>query len=456
MQTKARRWPMFIVLSLAVIGLVRPVCADVPESAGSASALAQFTEVTVPGDTLSTEMASVANPPVVGADIPVYVEDNEQYAPAVAYNRRHDEYLVVWHNMWGGGGRDIYARRVSGQGEILSSFAVAYGPKDRAYPSVAYDPDHDRYLVVWMFDVNGDGSNWDIRGRFIPWQGPDASLGEFDISTWPTSQRMPKVVYNENPAWPEFLVVWANTPPAIPAYVSARRVFADGSGFPPGDGFTVDSDMADDYFNPDVAYNLARNEYLVVYSVNATDISATRLEGNGNVLGGGSFGVAGWPDLEQMPVVAACRTADQYFVAWQSYVNGTDFDIYGRYVSGAGSTGSVQHLALRGINEVNPDIACNPGAHHYLVVWQEQYSNLTGPYGVSGRMIHTDGTKNGDFIVVAPYTGVERTTPTVAAGPPGYLVVWEHDRFGTAYQDIHGRLVWPAVVYLPLGMRNAP
>jgi hypothetical protein len=395
----------------------------------------------------------------VGADIPVYVEDNEQYAPAAAYNWRRDEYLVVWHNVWGGGGRDIYARRVSGQGEILSWFAVTYGPEDRAYPSVAYDPDRDRYLVVWMFDANGDGSNWDIRGRFIPWQGPDVGLGEFDISTWSTNQRMPEVVYNENPNWPEFLVVWHNTPPALPAYVSARRVFADGSGFPPGDGFTVAGGIGDtnDYFNPDVAYNLARNEYLVVYSENATDIWATRLEANGNVLGGGGFGIATWqPDPESRPTVAACRTADQYFVAWQSYVDGGHFDIYGRYVSGDGTPGNVQHLAMRPIEETNPDVTCSPRAHHYLVVWEEQFSNLTGPFGVSGRLVHTDGTLDGDFGIVGPYTGTDRTKPAVAAGPPGYLVVWEHERYGTPHQDIHGRLVWPAVVYLPFSVRNAP
>ena len=68
-------------------------------------------------------------------------------------------------------------------------------------------------------------------------------------------------------------------------------------------------------------------------------------------------------------------------------------------------------------------------------------------------MIHTDGTFEEDVVIVAPYPGTDRTQPDVAAGPPGYMTVWEHDRYNTSYQDIHGRLVWPDVVYLPLVVR---
>lgn len=450
---------LLIVVIASVVSLVGgsgAIYARVPAPALTSGFEPPYRDADQPSRLEGDAFASTgfSRPPTVGPDIPIYEEDNEQWTPSIAYNWKHDEYLVVWHNVWGGGGRDIYARRISGQGEILSWFAVTAGPHDRAYPSVAYDPDHDRYLVVWMYDFFGDGSNWDIVGRFIPWDGPDASLTDFSICTWNSNQRVPAVVYNENPAWSEFLVVWSNTPSSVPAYISARRVFADGSGFPPGNGFTVDSDMTDDYFNPDVAYNLARNEYLVVYSRNAVDIRATRLQTNGNILGGGPINVTVWPDQERLPAVAACHTSDQYFVVWQSLQNSTHFDIYGRFVEGDGAVASVHHLAFRPIHEASPDIVSDPGAHHYLIVWQEQYSNLSGPYGVSGRLIETDATMGNDFVIVAPYAGVERTEPAVAAGPPGYLVAWEHDRYGTSYTDIHGRLVWPAVVYLPLTVRN--
>lgn len=453
MQSVYQRLPVLVLCLLVLIGGTGPI-RTVRSNAVPGH------EPPSPGPALpngGVRVTSTEDLPTVGPDIPIHVLNNEQYLPAVAYNTRRDEYLVVWHNRWSGGGRDIYATRVSGQGAVVSQFAVTYGIKDRAQPSVAYDSENDRYLVVWIYDESGNDTNWDVYGRFIPWYGPDPSLTEFPICTWSSSQWTPKVAYNEHRDWSEFLVVWGNLPTGLTGYISGRRVFADGSGFPPGDGFTVVSDntFTHNYLNPDVAYNLARNEYLVVYSKDQVDIWATRLEANSNVLGGGEFGIAGWPSAEKLPTVAACHTEDQYFVAWQSTQSGSPSheDIYGRFVSGGGTPGSVLHSALRTIHEKNPSVACNPEAGHYFVVWEEQYSNLSGPYGVSGRLIHTDGTFEGDVVIVGPYTSTDRTQPDVAAGPPGYLTVWEHDRYGTSYQDIHGRLVWPDVVYLPLVVR---
>jgi hypothetical protein len=404
-----------------------------------------------------SEIEGFSAPPVVGPEIPFYRPNNQQYLPAVAYNSRHDEYLIVWHNLWISGSRNIYAQRISGQGEILSWFTIAGPGNDRAQPSVAYDPEHDRYLVTYIYDQNGNGSDWNVYGRFIPWNWPDEDYYEFPICTWATHQWNPQVVYNENPERPEFLVVWWTSTSSVPAYVSARRVLADATGFPSGDGFTVASDPLEDYTNPDVAYNLARNEYLVVYDKNSYDILATRLEANGNLLDQ-EISVATWPDSESIPSVAACHTADQYFVAWQSLQDTTPphWDIYGRFVNGDGTTADVLHITdwIGAAHERNPDVACNAGAGHYLVAWEQQYLNLIGPYGIWGRLVHTDKTQDAKFEIAQNVDPYDCRQPAVAAGPPSYMVAWEHERSGTSYQDIHARLVWPAAVYLPLVLRR--
>ena len=51
----------------------------------------------------------------------------DRYKPAIAYNWIHREYLVVWHNTWPGGHRDVYARRVSESGKLLSLFTISAG-----------------------------------------------------------------------------------------------------------------------------------------------------------------------------------------------------------------------------------------------------------------------------------------------------------------------------------------
>jgi hypothetical protein len=403
-----------------------------------------------------SEIEGFAAPPVVGPEIPFYRPDNEQHLPAVAYNSRHDEYLIVWHNLWPSGNRNIYAQRISGQGEILSWFTIVGPGNDRAQPSVAYDPEYDRYLVTYIYDRYGDGSDWNIYGRFIPWNGPDEDYYEFPICTWTSDQWNPQVVYNENPEWSEFLVTWwTSSTVGVPAYVSARRVLADATGFPPGDGFTVASDLTEDYINPDVAYNLARNEYLVVYEKNSYDILATRLEANGNILDE-EISVAVWPDSENIPSVAACYTADQYFVAWQSLQDSTHYDIYGRFINGDGTTADVLHITdwIGAAHETKPDVACNAGAGHYLVAWEQQYLNLSGPYGIWGRLVHTDKTQDAKFEIAENVDSYDCWQPAVATGPPSYMVAWEHERSGTSYQDIYARLVSPAAVYMPLVLRR--
>jgi len=393
---------------------------------------------------------SASASPYLGGEIVISALDNEQYLPAVAYNWKHNEYLVVWHNKWGGN-RDIYAQRITGQGELKSWFTVSAGPQSRAQPSVAYDPVHDRYLVVWIHDVNGDGSDWNVSGRLIPWNGPDASLTEFAVCSWNTHQWNPRVAYGL--AVEEFLVVWMNEYPAgtPPMYISGRRVKGADGSFPGGASDLTISHATENRVNPDVTYNLARNEYLVVYD-NAVDIFGTRLTGHLDHDFGGEFGIAGWPDAEIHPAVAACDDADQYLVVWQSSAGNQD--IYARFIKGDGTVDSVHHLRDTTVAEVEPDVACNMSGRQYLVVWQQQYSSLTGPYGVWGRLVSADKTISSEFGIIDGTGSLNRTEPVVAGGGANYMTVWEHDRAGTAFQDIHGRLIAPYAVFLPLVLRN--
>jgi hypothetical protein len=408
---------------------------------------------TFAGPVVSPEAEVSAAAATLSPEIVISALNNVKHLPAVAYNPNHDEYLVVWQNNWPS--RDIYAQRISSRGQLLSWFTVTTGAggdqHDRAQPSVAYDTIHDRYLVVFIHDVWGDGSDWDVGGRFIPWNGPSSSLTEFPICQWNSSQWNPVVRFGQSQQ--EFLVVWTNTPVGQPAYISGRRVFADGSGFPPGDGFTISSG-AENRINPAVAYNLARNEYLVVWDqVGAShDIYGVRLRGDGVPLGTGAFGIAGWPDNEEQPAVAACRGADQYLVGWQSLVRPPiDYDIYARFVTGDGVPAGVYWVDGTTAPEEAVSIRCDLSGREYLIAWQKMYA--TGYYGIWARLAHPNETFEPCFGLVQPGSTADRTAPAIGGGRVNYLVAWEHQRDGTAYQDIHGRLVYPHAIYLPLARK---
>jgi hypothetical protein len=387
----------------------------------------------------------------LGKEIIVSELDNSKWSPAIAYNSLHNQYLVVWENQWPGG-NDIYGQRISTTGELLSWFSITTFTNSVMQPSVAYDPVHDRYLVTYVYDVFGDGSDWDVYGRFIPWDGPDPTLVDFMICDWTSNQAHAKIAYGL--AQDEFLAVWMNSAGSgVATYISGRRIFADGSGFPPGDGFTISYGTENRDF-PSVAYNLARNEYLVTWDVaNASlDIFGLRLDGTGNPLGGGEFSIAGWPDDEEHPSVAACNQADQYLVTWQSMVNPPiDSAIYARYIWGDGTPAGVYLVDDTTAPEAESAVVCNKRGQHYLITWQTMYAG--GNYGIWARRAFRDESMGNSFGVVAAGNNADRTYPAVSGGRVNYLVAWEHQRDGTSYQDIHARLVTPVTIFLPFARK---
>jgi hypothetical protein len=410
---------------------------------GGSSARARLSELAT---------ASATAGPRLSGEIVISALDNEEYLPAAAYNWKHHEYLVVWHTRWTIGTRDIRAARISDTGQVLSTFTVyEHATRDSGQPAVAYDSVNDRYLVLWIFDTLGDGSDWDLYGRLVPWDGPSASLNEFAICTWGTHQWNPQVAYGQ--AVEEFLVVWMNEYQAgtLPVYISGRRVKAADGSFPGSDSDFTINHTTENRVNPDVTYNLARNEYLVVYD-NAVDIFGNRFTGDLSHNFGGEFGIAGWPDTEIRPAVAACKEADQYLVAWQSDQGTGNDAVYARFIDGGGTPGNVYLIDDTTSPEQEADVTCNLSGTQYLVTWQTRYTNLK--YGIWGRLVQPDETMESGFGIVSPGSATDRTNPISAGGHNNYLVAWEHQRDGTSYQDIHGRLVTPYTVFLPLVLRN--
>lgn len=369
----------------------------------------------------------------MGPEITISALDNEQFLPHVAYNNLRDQYLVVWHNFWGGN-RDIYAQRLDGDGNPLSSFTVSAGTFDRAQPAVAYDEINDQYLVVWAYDFLGDGSDWDLYGRLIPWNGPEPSMTEFPIESASTSQMQPEVAFAL--AQQEFMVVWSDLG-ATPTEVTGRRVSLDGTF--PINSMVYFSSGASDRTNPDIAYNLARNEYLVTYDLAGVDIWGTRLTAGGTILGGGEFSIAVWSDPESRPAVAACKEgADQYFVVWQSMHSPTNNEVYGRFVSGEGTPGDAVYFAGTTLDEQMADITCHTPTREYLVVYEGEY--IGGSLGIFGKLLTIDGQLSNEFLI-GP-VDINETNPTAVAGmEDGIIVTWEHGRTGTSYQDIRGRRI---------------
>ena len=92
----------------------------------------------------------------------------------------------------------------------------------------------------------------------------------------------------------------------------------------------------------------------------------------------------------------------------------------------------------------HPDVTCNTAQAQYLVVFEDQYSSSTGPFGIHGQHVTASGSVSPAFAIRPVHTGETGvgTAPAAAAGEAGFLVAWEHERQGTSYLDIHGKMVW--------------
>jgi hypothetical protein len=359
--------------------------------------------------------------------------------------------MVVWENLWPSGFHDIYARRVSATGQMFPEFVVysdsASGYKSKQ-PAVAYDPTHDHYLVVWSYDSAGDDTDYDILGRFIPWNGPDPNQGPFGIETSRASTTKPRVVYAVTPD--EFMLVWKVE--EVPSYIAGGIIFNNGNGAPVN--ISQGPEVRD---FPDVAYNQARNEFLVVWDEDVgrdqqdLDIYAIRLGWNGVPQSPGEFAVATLTSNEQHPTVASCSPANQYFIAWQQQVNtSTDDNIFGRFVSGDGTMDTIYGFAGTTLPQRYPRLSCNATGSDYFLTWHDQYAQPLLRWGVWAEIVHPNVIVEPAFEVVRPSNDRDRLYPAVAYGRDSALVAWQHARDNVGWLDIWAQIVWPHALFLPL------
>ncbi len=378
----------------------------------------------------------------------------DRYHPVVAHNWRHGEYLVAWHNKWPDGHRDIYAQRVSESGELLGPwFAITAGPYDRTQPALAYNAINDEYLVVWMFNASGDGSTYEIWGRTIAWNGGYMNT-EFQIITWANrSFWTPRVAWNS--LRNEYLVVWTavDTTTGLPNDVAHALLLNDGTKI---FGTIISSEMQP--HQPDVAYNIAKDEFLVVWrrmwGAADGDIRAARISGDTAVVVSppGIFTVSAVVEDELLPSVAT-NQQNRYVVAWQRAYPGPccDWDIWAQELdANGGLVDSAVMLAGSTDDETAPRVAAWGGFdRRYMAVWQR---TTAASEVIQGRWWDD---KSFLFFDIADYAFWESAAPVVAAGKTGFLTVYEGDATAdpTVYRHIYGRRWVPYAIYLPLTMR---
>ena len=161
-----------------------------------------------------------------------------EHQPAVAYNSKANQYLVVWRDERNktddspSFGWDLYARRIGADGKPVGGDVRITGEKADVLggpPAVAYNSKANQYLVVWGDNRNSATRDLDIYGRRVGADGKPVG-GDFRIagSNANSGEISPAVAYN--PKANQYLVVWQDgrNEATRADDVYGRRVGADG------------------------------------------------------------------------------------------------------------------------------------------------------------------------------------------------------------------------------------
>ncbi|HSJ57982.1 MAG TPA: hypothetical protein VLC95_12420 [Anaerolineae bacterium] len=413
----------------------------------------------VPAAGMGAEPGRAAAPaPLLGPELQISRASTgageDWFRPAAAYNTLRGSQVVFTHAHSAAGG-DVYGYYWSPAPNDWVWFWALSGVQ----PAVAYNRADDDFLLVSMYDSDQDG-RYEIWGRVI--EGDASSMGApFLIFQWANrSFWSPRVAWNG--LHDEYLVVWGavDTTTGLPSDVAAARVSPEGAVLPGAPHLVA---TAGTPHQPDVAYNVAADEYLVAWRCEGLaadwDICGARLRGSDAAVVSppGAFVVNSTPEDQAAPAVATNQQG-RYLVLWEHAYPGPccDWDIRGQELDVAGApAGGVVMVSQTLDDETAPRVVARPGpVRDYLAVWQK--ATDTGSEIWASRW-GQDGVQY-DYFQVAAAAWWDHAAPAVVAAGGHYLVAYEADAQGdpTVLRHIYGRFWAPHGLFLPVVARGWP
>ena len=270
---------------------------------------------------------------LVGSQIYLTLNENDDINPAVAYNHAAQEFMVVWERRIGSGGSaqgDIIAQRMNTDGSLAGSQIIIDNETvDESKPAVSTweNSTWSGYLVAWQ----DKATDYDIHAHQVSNMG--TLIGsELSVVTWANDQLKPSIACAE-----KCLLVWEDHHWSYGEYwdIYGQRYMLNTSGLLQLDGGNIGIgwDGEDYRVDPVVTFNECTGYFVVTYEYR-TDTSNLGIKQRVVLSDGGVIGeeiiVSDGSQDEIHPAISP-RVPCSPLLIWEDDRNNssTGIDIYG-------------------------------------------------------------------------------------------------------------------------------
>lgn len=349
-----------------------------------------------------------------------------QRYPRVGYTP--GTYLVTWQDGRSGTSWDIWGQRLSTSFQLAGSNLNLFSGVYHEYaPAVAGLDTTSQLAVVYATDTNGGGL-LQIHGCLVSAFGD--VVNRFAVREWNNTRRKPAVAARLGGS--EYLVTWTDDAHLTSSDIRGRVVSSAGS-FPAGHVAIARGRKGQEA--PTVAYSPAHDQYLVVWMDyrNGSDyqIWGRRLTGAGAQVGTDfAIGNRTTSILYGLPAVAYNTTTNEYLVVWQEIPSQSiGFEIYARRVGWNGTLPAASFLVSRDSNAGNegtPRVVYNSRANEFLVGWNAYDDKGSRLWRAWGQRVSAAGTLAGSGFLISASTG-HASPPRFAvnSGANQTLAIWQ-------------------------------
>lgn len=389
--------------------------------------------------------------------------------PAVSYNRRADEYVVVYEATVTPGPdeeKEIFAQRLSSAGARVgtpvrvSQMGADGNPAfDALNPAIAYNALTNTYTVAWHGDDGEAPLVDDEYEIYVQRLAADLSeVGPNDLRVSDMgpdgnaafSARNASIAANEETG--EDVVVWEgddNTAPLVDdeQEIYLQRLSAAGAETGPNDvrisDMGPDGNAAFDAANPVIAWNGRSNEFMIAWQgdddraplvddeleIFGQRVTAAGVEVGGNDVRVSDMGPNGDTTFPAVsPAVSASFRANEYLVTWSGAESPGELEIHGQRLDAAGAEIGTNDFRISSMgpdgdaafDASSPAVAFGAIPNEYLVTWHGD----TGP-PLADDELEIYARRSGADTPLAPQAAVCKTVqaPTAPKGDPSRVTL---------------------------------